>query len=378
MPVPTDKPVSSTEDEIDLGVDVGAAVTDDKPVDSSPAKDDAQPAKTGIDIVREALKVTEGDPGTSSEPEKKSDDTKVSDATDAKKTDDKAQDPEAEKAADDAYVSKMPLHLQPRFKERTKQLHEARAALTKKDGDIATLKADLDKAKPIIENAKGLNDFMSKTGLSGENVSELLTLGAMIRNPSTMRQARERITGILGKLDEALGEKLPTDLQKQVDDGDLTLEAARDLSRTKADKKLAEQTAANERTRADGIVKQQADRDAEQRQQQAAQAIETSVNKRVVLLSKSDPDFTLKQDTLLREVKLLIADRKGKPYANVEEALADVDKAYKSTNEIHSKFAPRRDQERRPVNSASAAKTVAELPQDAKGIDITRAALGYT
>lgn len=380
MPVPTDNPASSADDEHKGGAD--SANTDAASPDASEGKtDDASTStgqdaeKSGIDIVREALGMdapANGD-GKTADPDKAAKD-KATDAsaTDGKDNDDAAKASDKSKPAIDADErpddAKLPFNKHPRWIERGQKL---RTALTENEtlkADKARFEQDVAALRPKAEASDVLVGFMNEHKLTGENLQEVLDIAALLR--SDPNEARKRITTILDQLDETTGEKLPADLRKKVDDGDITVEDARELSRARADKKRAETVAAELKTESEADkVKRQTD--------EARKTIETTVNRRLDKLAASDVDFAKKQELLETHVVQALQARKGAPFKSVAEIEQLVDAAYKKTNDAIARFTPPKTEQRRAQTSHSnTSNPISDLPATATGLDVVKAALG--
>ena len=308
--------------------------------------------KTGLDIVREVL-ARDAEPAKSSDAEPAKTDAEK--ATEAAKADDKSGEDveEADKA--------LPFHKHPRFQDVTRQRREAL-------GKVAELEKARTEAEPLLTFGSGVVSFMQKNDLSGENVSELLNIGALIR--SDPAKGREAVKAVLDALDAMLGETLPADLQARVDDGDISEDDAKALSKAKAAAALA-------KSRAEGVeAASKATSDA-QAQAQTQKTVVDAVNLRLSVLRKADPDFAAKEKLLDREIKARMHERGGKPYADPNEAVKMLTEAHKHVGEILAATQPKPgtiDPLRSKDNGGN--DKLAPLPATATGLEVTRRALG--
>lgn len=377
MPVPTDNPASSADEEHKgVSTDAGSPdASEGKTDDASSSSGQEADAKSGLDIVRDALGMdapADGD-GKSADPkEAAKTDAPNADAKDGKDTDDAAKASDKSKPAIDADErpddAKLPFNKHPRWIERGQKL---RTALTENEtlkADKAKFEADVAALRPKADASDVLVGFMNEHKLTGENLQEVLDIAALLR--SDPNEARKRITTILDQLDETTGEKLPADLKKKVDDGDITVEDARELSRARADKKRAEGKAAELQNESQAEkVKRQTD--------EARKTIENTVNRRLDKLAASDVDFAKKQDLLETHVVQALQARKGAPFKSVAEIEQLVDAAYKKTNDAIAAFAPQNTQARRAnTQTSQVSQSDLSLPKDATGLDVVKAALG--
>lgn len=347
-------------DDVALNSETGAT-SEDRNDTSSTSKDVAaeEGAKTGIDIVRDVLKldannqpVTEA---SSPSPSDKKD--KVDETTDDDKSKDKTDDTKSTDVLEQA--AKSTFREDPVFKKVTGALKETR-------GKLEAATAQIEAVKPRLQFAEGMADFMSKTGVTPEALSETMQIAALIVSNPT--EARKRLKETLDELDEALGEKLPADLQKKVNDGDLDWEEALRISRAEAKARLAETRTAETAKTTDEKTKQE-------NAEKARKAVATAVEARFSVLASSDPDFKKKEEQMAREIALLLT--KQKP-SNVNEAIKLVNDAYENTNKFFKDLVPV-SRDRKPNaggGEPSTKQKLAELPAKTSGLDVTKAALG--
>lgn len=385
MPVPTDKTASSADDTTNTGGADDSATQDTNSPSGSDAQSDASsasngqdaPEKSGIDIVREALAqaAPSDDDGKATDPndatKSKTDDAKATGGddtkTDAAKAADKSKPTvDADERPEDA---NLPFNKHPRWIERGQKLRTAMAENEALKSDKARFEQDVAALKPKAEASDVLVGFMNQHKLSGENLQEVLDIAALLR--ADPAEARKRITNILEQLDESTGEKLPADLKKKVDDGDLEVADALEISRARARAKTAE-------AKASAVESERTEEKTRTSREQAQRTIETTVNTRLDELAARDVDFAKKQDLLQTYVLQAVQERRAKnePFKSVADIRKMVDDAYAKANQAIASFAPK-PAERKPNQSSSQqAKSTPDLPANATGLDVVKAALG--
>ena len=126
---------------------------------------------------------------------------------------------------------------------------------------------------------------------------------------------------------EALGERLPPDVQQQVDDGLLAEDVARELVRTRSERDRLKNTVV-ETTRA---VEQDATEQARLNIGRAVKGWEAQIRAR-------DPDYSDKADTVQEFAKAIIAER-GRP-RTPQEAQAYAQEAYDKVQKTFARFQP--------------------------------------
>lgn len=140
---------------------------------------------------------------------------------------------------------------------------------------------------------------------------------------------------------EALGHKLPQDLQQHVDDGLTTAEIASELAKTRFKAASAE---ARAETTQQHVTHQEAVRAAEQ--------IRGSIAEWEGQIKLRDPDYSRKAGEVQRVAALLV-ERHGRP-TSVQGALDLAKAAYEEVNRIAASLAPANARATRPTPNGSA------------------------
>jgi hypothetical protein len=247
----------------------------------------------------------------------------------------------AAKEPDNENFSDVPFNKHPRFKELISERN--------------SLKGDADQFRTI-------KTFMDTNGLTPEETSELLIVGAMAK--SDPRKTWERIKPWVQNLLVAAGEVLPEDIRGRVQNGELSHEAALELSRAKA---TAQSVQASQAFR-----EQQ-----EQRRQfeQAAQSIQSAAVEWEQDRRLKDPNFDAKMPSLQKEI-IWLQSQEGKPNTpqGVKEQLL---KAYKAVNESTAFVQSPTLQPQRPRPAITPVRGGAvagnQAPASASTLDIIRA-----
>lgn len=233
---------------------------------------------------------------------------------DPKALDDSAKDKPKSDAAE-----KLPFHNHPRWKEMI---------------------VERDALKPKAEQFEKITNFMSANGLSNQEVVEGFQIMALMKtNPV---EAHKRISEYKAKLDAIVGEKLPEDLHKKVEEGFVDSDTAKENARLRAEKAFYEQ------------------RQAQQEQQAVAQrqaGIHSAIVNWEQKMKATDADWSAKQEFVTDQVKLMLAAEQP---STPEQAIALVERAYSITRERMARFAPRRQPVTHVSSSTSSATAVAQ------------------
>lgn len=273
-------------------------------------------------------------------------DAAASPADSAENTDPAAEGAKDGDAEDD--FSDVPFNQHPRWKQILTQRNEARenAKLFKQDAD----------------QYQKVQTFIDDHGLSAEEAADGLVIFAMAKTDPV--GAWEAAKPWFQKLVVAAGVVLPSDIEQMVDAGQMSREAAAEVSKARA------QVASVQ-------AKQQweAQRDARRQTTEAQTALTSTVIDWQKDREKKDPNFGAKLQPLMREVAYLHATE-GKP-KTAAETKAQLDKAYKAVNAslpaAVAKPAPAQRPQIRPTAANGSVAAGAAKPKPNSILDIVRA-----
>lgn len=208
-----------------------------------------------------------------------------------------ASDPSTDKEVDDENFSDVPFHKHPRFKALIEQRNGLREDATR---------------------YRNVQTFIDDNGLTGEEAANILVSAAKAKTDPVA--CLNEIRPWLQKLLIAAGEVLPDDLAARVQSGDLTHEAAIELSRANA--RVNSVTATQSFQQQQAAVRAHSEREAAKQQVAASWENDRKLK---------DPNFETKYPLILKELKLIQYDE-GKPDTprGVQEQL---ERAYKAANE---------------------------------------------
>lgn len=292
--------------------------------ESSPAHD-VEPKDT-LSIVRDVV-------GADEEPEAK-DSSPESEATAP------AADAEEPKQPDNEDYSDVPFGKHPRFQHL---LREAKAN-----------RAD-------AERYRNVERFLTDNGLSAEHAAEALRVRALMNtNPA---EAWKILRPLAEQAAIAAGAILPPDLQQRVQAGQLSREAALELSQARAGQQSLE------RQREWEVQRQQ-----QYQAEQAEAARRSTVEQWKAERAMRDPNFAAKEKAIQKELFFLTGTR-GEP-RNPAEIVALLNEAYQNANAAvpAQPPAPRPKPAVKPVTGGQGAGTSRAEPTNT--LDIIRARLG--
>ena len=266
-------PVTPITDEAD-------ATPAEQSADAEPstAEDVSKPEETTLSVVRDVVGKREEEAAASSASEEVAGQEVGVEAT--------QKEPGVEDFSD------VPFNKHPRFQ----------ALLTER----AALKLDADRYKNV-------ETFISENNLNGDEAADILRIGGLMKTDPA--KAWAEMKPMVQKVLIAAGEVLPEDLTKRVTDGELSREAAMEVSRLRAAQQSTQARTQWESQRT------------EQRQQtESVTAVQTAVSTWEAERQARDPNFAAKMPALQKEIAWLQVTE-GKP-KTADAVRAQLQKGY--------------------------------------------------
>lgn len=223
------------------------------------------------------------------------------------------------------------------------------------------LSQQVEQYKQSDEQLQHLRSFVQEAGLSGAEVDQTFEIARLIKQDPT--RALEQLRPIVDNLQAFAGERLPEDLQREVNSGTISEERAKELASTRNSQQFERQRA-EERER----------REQEQRQQQQRQARQEQVGNAVSQWetdwSNNDPDYSSKQPFVKDRI---VAKMQGKPPRNADEAVKLAEDARKEIDKEFKRLSPRRSEERPPRGTTT---QPAAAPEPQSSMEAMKRAVG--
>lgn len=302
----TNSPDVSTEQD---GVSEAQESTVNETAESSPA-DEGERSFDLLSVVRDATRGEEEESDDAASPA----DEESGDATE----EGASEEAESKAQPDDEDFSDVPFNKHPRFKQLIEQRNEARKG---------------------AQQFEQVQTFLNEQGINAEEAADALQLRALMKHNPT--EAWKKLKPIAQELLVQAGEVLPDDLKQRVQKGELSRDAALEVSRHRA------QTGSMERQRS---YEQQL---AQQREHEGRVAgVRNSVASWEQQTRDRDADFDRKVEPLQREIAW-IHRQEGMP-TTPEAAREQLQRAYDAVNKRVSEARPRKP-EKRPVTGGRAA-----------------------
>ena len=265
--------------------------------------------------------------------------------------------------------------------QQAKQKAEKEAELVKSDADLKDLdpkkpvpyerfkdviakKNDavkqLETSKPLIERATQIQQFMQKSQLIDTDLNTALEVVALIK--SNPQEGVKKLEELKQQLLLQTGDRLPDDLQNELNEGLITEQAAKREAKLRAQLEQG---------------KQQETTQAEQKTVQLRNSLTSEVNNWTQQTQAKDPDF---------KPKAAPADPDGKyefvfsrflqlwqtvPVKTIAEAVGLADRAYNEVNGFVTRVQPKPRQMKRPVSIQRSSRTN-NNGEGSEGIDFSK------
>jgi hypothetical protein len=336
--------VSPTESDVNSvasnPTNEGSTTTESPTVTENGAKAESPPAESGqketlVDRIKRATdSVSEGQ--SPSPTGKEGEGAKTAAGTENALTEEEAK----------AFTKDDLPNLHSKTRKRVEKLLDDVATKTK---EVETISQERDSYKDAAGQYAKVLGFLKENDLSMDDADTALFLAKDFKhNPA---QALKVLRGYVSQLEQITGEVLPEDLAKEVTQGYITEERAKELSRIRADKIRAENESvqAKERDKERQVMESK----------QLVKTIETSISDWESKWEASDPDYQKKRVEVQEQIKLALGDasREGKMPKTAAEAIKLVEACRKKVEDRISRYQPQR-QPIRHVNGTSATTSV--------------------
>jgi hypothetical protein len=227
--------------------------------------------------------------------------------------------------------------------ELAKLRPETRKRFERLLGQRNQARRDLQAIAPELQEHRQLKGYLRQNQLEPEEVNTLLGIGASLRR-GEFQAFLNGITPYVVAAQEALGLRIPKDLQGQVDQGLISMDAAAELSRTRYRAGQAEHQ-----------LSQQSQQIVQQTQAQTLAQVQTAVNGWEENIRTRDPDYQTKAVAVRRFAQALLQER-GPP-RDATEAVSLIQSAYDEATKELARIRPA-PKPTRAVPSGSQGSTV--------------------
>lgn len=326
---PTVDAVTSTDISVDNSYEQTQQI--DATAESSTATNvDGAKEKSTLEMVKDALKSTPDDEANSEASPAKEKGVTV--------TGEDSTNPDAEATSEED--KKLPFHNHPRWK----QVIEERDTLKQQVQQFEAIKQEAASYKERSDRFDMVSNFVQQNGLESQEVDAGFTIMAAISQATKFggdpTAALEMLMPYVNHLQSLSGSVMPPDLQQKIDEGYIDEETAQDIARLRAENARANQRAEVSTQQAKNVQQQ-----TESRKQEAVESqIMTTISEWESNWSKTDPDFSRKQQDVMLMIENYIL-KNGKP-ATTEQALWLANSAKESVEKKYKALLPNRSEMR--------------------------------
>lgn len=204
---------------------------------------------------------------------------------------------------------------------------------------VEQLTSQRDEYKKGYDQHAALQKFMSDHNLGSEDAAQALELAAMYVNDPA--KAAEMLAPVVNNLRRFTGAELPEDLQKRVQNGELTAQDAKQLVFQR------NQNNFTQRQQQQYLQRQQQQMQMQQ-MQQARQGMAQAADAEAVRLKNKDPEYAKKEPLIRDRLALLISQHNPQ---TPEQATQLVNMAYESVTKELGGLIPKPDIKRRPEST---------------------------
>jgi hypothetical protein len=286
------------DNELELDPSTGSEILDEAaqpPEGSEAAAAESSPAE-GVTEAKDTLSIVRDVVDAHAKPE--------AEAVSPAEGEEAGEEPGDPKKQDDEDYSDVPFNKHPRFQ----RLVQERKAF-----------------KVDAERYNHVQTFLDQRGISPEQAAQALSITGLMRTDPA--QAWKELRPLVQQLLVAAGEVLPDDLTQRVQAGELSPDAAHEVSRARAQVQSVQQRQSFEQ--------QQAER---QRTQQVVSELTSAATTWEQDRRTKDPNFDAKLEPLMKEL-LWMQQQEGKP-ATRQGVVGQLTRAYKTVNERFAPAAP--------------------------------------
>ena len=323
---------------------------DVKSTEESSSLGESDSTESTFDVIKQAIKQDEEATDGSSEEDESNEEGKPEDSD---KKDDEG-DSDVDTDSDDEDISEDELKL---MKQKTrKRFEQLQTKYRSEKEERVKVEQERDQFKGFYEQYNG---YLEKNNISQDEANQLFDIGALMKNDP--QKALETITPYYNQLLEVTGNILPNDLKQQVQQGYITEQHARELSRQRA-------MNANHQNRIQ-VQQQQNQQQEIHRQQELNTNIQTALANLERGWQQSDPDYKMKSTRIQERVKLMWyeANQNNQMPKSVDEAVKMAERAKKEVEKELRQFQPKK-----PINPVEGGGSSTTRPEPKTTFDVIK------
>lgn len=213
--------------------------------------------------------------------------------------------------------------------------------------DRRKLSEEVESLKPEAQSMQTFKTFLEEGEIETKDAVDALLVLRMSKSSKMEDRhlALKNAKMFVSQLEQQLGEVIPDDLQKKINDGDLDGEAAKEVAKARAIANISQEQTQKMISKAErnneATVKAQAD-----------QAVTTSISKWQETKTAQDPEFSRKAELLKKEIDLRVMREvrtTGKRIDDATRAVAIAEEAYAEVNRLFKALVPNQPAQEKKV-----------------------------
>jgi type II secretory pathway pseudopilin PulG len=225
-------------------------------------------------------------------------------------------------------------------------------------GEVERLKA----LEPDAQAAIQVTQYLTKADISRDDFVMGLELMAAMRR-GDFRTFYEGVKPYMRLCEEYLGIALPPDLQQQVQQGQMTTQAAMQFSKERMDRAMAQTNAAKQHQMMQQYQQTTTTQLEQQRLQNLANSVAVTVDHWEKQIARTDPSYMSVKRAAVNEVMWAVVKEQGPPQS-AEHGLAIAKEAYRRVNAHFARLGPQRAPTYRTPSSTGRTAGVTPEPKN--------------
>lgn len=194
----------------------------------------------------------------------------------------------------------------------------------KAERELSEMKAELPTLQDAHQRFTQIQSFVQEHNIEPQNVTKMFDMAAMLSR-GDYQGFLDTIAPFYDYAAQAAGKTIAPDLQQQVEDGMITEDAAREMTRLRAESQ-------DRKGRYEQLQQRHQQTSQAQREQQEQGRIAEAINQREAHLKATDPDYARKSPMLRSMLEMAL--KNGARPRNAQEAVAMLDDAYARIQEM--------------------------------------------
>jgi len=254
--------------------------------------------------------------------------------------------------------------------ELAKVSKTAQRKISKLSKQRERLAHEVERLKSLEPNARAAGQvlkFLADADISQDDFLMGLTLMAAMRR-GQFRTFYDGVLPYMRLCEEYLGISLPPDLEQQVQQGQMTTQAAMQFSKERMDRAMAQTNAARQHQMMQQYQQTSVAQQAQQQKQYLAKSVADTVNAWEVQIARSDPSYAEKR-AAVNDTMWAVVKEQGPPQS-AEHGLAIAKEAYRRVNAHYGRLRPQRAPTHRTPSSTG--RTAGAMPEPQSLHDVVR------